>query len=356
MLDTDTTHTNESTTLASSTVPTLEEFEHILFEVVGWMHKSFLPVMVDGLLIEKPRSQVRVSKRALRALARKLHPRLVSLSQLDVRSVTTRKNAVRLVGDILRELLPKKGIFKTSRTANPLLNIIRFKRKQLRELRKLAGMTAKEQQATINSVVLLYDLASAGSPTEQQTDKRWGTRSIVATLQGLRRIWKGLAGPWPRRTSGKLQRLARTYADAAIVFEHLLKYHLELLSASPPAIQIGITCPSKKATLGWLVGEARKLEAFTPLLADVNVSLRNAIQHGSYRITMRPARFVWSGPNGETIETVRSMTRGVRRLAGQAIVLFMSEQIAVMTKLEHLMENPPGIGEHHATHSIQPRL
>jgi hypothetical protein len=228
-------------------------------------------------------------------------------------------------------------MFKTKRTANPLLNIIRSRKNDLRTLGRFMGISAGEQMAIIASVTALYDLSSA-SPLSEKIREHWMKHSIVPTMQVIRRTCKSLEGRWPRRSTEKLQRLARTYADAATAVEHLLKHYLELLSTSPPVAQVGIKCPGQRATLGWLVKEAQKLDPLAPLLIGVDVLLRNAIQHSLYKIIPGPARFIWSGLDGESSETVRSMTRRVRKLAGQAIALFSAEQIAALTKLEQLIK------------------
>ena len=354
MLDREAAHKKQQMTATIPAIPTLQEFEQILIEAASWMHSSVLPILTEGLLIEKPRRRIRIPKREVRKFAKRLHSQLVTLSKLNPQSPATKKKAVRLVGEIVGGLLPAKGMFKTKRTANPLLDMIRFRRKDLRTLGRFMGISAGEQRDMIASVTAIYDLSSA-SPLSEQIRERWMKQSIVPTLQAIRRIWKGLEGRWPRRSTEKLQRLARTYADAATAFEHLLKHYLELLSTSPPVAQVGIKCPGQRATLGLLVKEAQKLDALAPLLIGVDVLLRNAIQHGLYKITPGPARFIWSRVDGESSETVQSMTRRVRRIAGQAIALFSAEQIAVLTKLEQLMKSPQEIGKHLTSDSTQQR-
>ncbi len=66
--------------VTASPIPSIDELQQVLWQIIGVMSKEIVPVIKDSLLIQKRIPRTRVSKAKLQRLAQELHIQFTNFS------------------------------------------------------------------------------------------------------------------------------------------------------------------------------------------------------------------------------------------------------------------------------------
>lgn len=331
---------NQEATSANALMIPADDLERALEQIVGLLEQEFMPVLKDGFLINK-RSlhRPRISKGAIKKVALKIQSEIMALSQLDARDPESRRKIWKFFSRLTTDIAPRNVRTHSKRQSNIITETIRSNEKILKGLKHTARMSQTEWQSILEAVVIHHHLIH-GTGYEHHQFEYWKSRRIVSTFQAMSRFGRLVAGRWPQKASEKLSRLARIYGEAATVFEHMLRYHLEMLSVLPRPDGSRSPKPHAKATLGKLIHQAKSYPELKPLLVEVDVPLRNAIHHATYRIALRPIRLVWPVLPGNVEEHLTDFRKRVLRFVAVTTLFFMGQQIAgvqILAKVRYLL-------------------
>lgn len=305
-----------------------EELERVLEQIIGLLDREFMPVIKEGFLIKRSFARPKITKATIKKVALRIQTEMLALSKLDFRDPEARKQFWPFLNRLVRDITPK-NMRPRSKNLDVLTETLRSSERNLGKLKHTAGMSQSEWRSVMEAIVTLHHLAYRTGP-EHHEFEYWKSRRIVSTYQAIGRIWKLMTGRWPKMATEKLLRLVRIYGEAATVFEHMLRYHLEMLSDLPRPDGSRSTKPQARATLGTLIRQAEQYPELEPLLVEVDVPLRNAIHHSTYRVIPVPTKLVWPGPHGPVEERLADFKKRVKRLVVVTQLFLMGQQISGM--------------------------
>lgn len=302
-------------TFGVGSIDTFDQIKPFMDQIIALVAQEMLPVIKEGLLIQKPIPSRVISRKKLEEAMRNISAELSQLQHLDPREPDMPKRAWKLLNKIAHVVVSTSGQKLSGRT-DLILAMIKTNRRAIARLRRQAGLIEDEWDVFFRAVAYPYRYAwktGADDLLAKRFSAMFQSRRIVPTMQTGNRVWKLWNGRWPQRDTNKLQRLARIYADSATIFEHLLRFHLELVSTLPAS---GVKSPGPKDTLGLLINKAKQNPILRPLAEQVDVQLRNSIQHGWTRVTVNPVALVWTDSNGQTLgqESLKLFKKRVERL------------------------------------------
>lgn len=306
----------------------VEELEHVLEQAIGLLDREFMPVIKEGFLIKRSFARPKITKAAIKKAALKIQSEILTLSKLDFQDPEARKQFWPFLNRLVREITPK-NMHPRSKNFDFLTETLRVNEKNLGKLKRAAGMSQSEWRSVMEAIVTLHHLAYR-TGSEHHEFEFWKSRRIVATFQAFQRVWKSTMGRWPKGSPEKLSRLVRVYGEAATVFEHMLRYHLEMLSDLQRSDGVCSTKPHAGAPLGILIRRAKQHHELKPLLVEVDVPLRNAIHHSTYQMVLRPSGLVWPGSDGTVEERLADFKKRVNRFLVVTQLFFMGQHIAGM--------------------------
>ena len=325
------------------TIPGIADLEQIAISSFELLNQELVSFVNESLIIPKRISRRKPSRTAMKKAIQTFHTHLVSLTRLDESDKSAPREAWKIFSQLMGSLALRAGLKLQRRETDPLSAMIRNQERILNKLRKFSGIPKKKWEEILRGVTVPYHLSrtfGGGNSIDEYYVGRWKSRGIVSTLQTMGRIEKLMKGKWPKGQVDKIERLARIYTDATIVYEQILNFHLQLLSAFPCT---RIEQPGKKATLGRLIRVAEKYPPLIPLLAEINVDLRNAIQHGNARVAIKPARLVWPKDGTVVEEPLPLFKKRVKRLVAIDRLMLMAPQIAgfeVFAMVRHRVFSP----------------
>ncbi|MDC4207116.1 MAG: hypothetical protein MPW14_25295 (plasmid) [Candidatus Manganitrophus sp.] len=314
-------------------IPSPEQLEQCFQEILKIIGLDFVTLINESLIIRARMPNPKISKTNLKKAARLLHNRLQVWCSQPEDILLQNPNAFwRDFNEIVETVVLASGLNFSKRDRVSILEVVRRNEKVLSKIRKYGAITKKEWEAILTGVIAPYHLSwnTIGTNSIEDYIGHWKAKRIVGTLQIASRVWKSMQRKLPKNPVEKLSRLKRTYADASIVFEHILTYNLQLLSALPG---FPIKPPPKTATLGRLVYDAKQISFLSSLLSEIDVGLRNAIQHGNSKIAL-PPRIIWPEAQGNMEESVRIFEKRVKRLVAIDLLLLMGPQTAGLMLLE----------------------
>jgi len=315
-----------------------EELERVLEQVIGLLDREFMPVIKEGFLIKRSFARPKITKATIKKVALGIQTEMLALSKLNFRDPEARKQFWPFFNRLVRDITPK-NMHPRSKNFDFLTETLRANERNLGKLKRAAGMSQTEWRSVMEAIVTFHHLAYRTGP-EHHEFGYWKSRRIVSTYQAIGRVWKRMTGRWPKGATEKLSRLVGIYGEAATVFEHMLRYNLEMLSEMPSRDGSRSPKPRAKATLGELIFRAEQYSELKPLLVEVDVDLRNAIHHSTYRVIPVPSKLVWSGPRGNVEERLADFKKRVKRFVVVMHLFFMGQQIAgmqILAKARYLL-------------------